>query len=94
MCSNPTPSIHTLSAPVIQDVIAEPPRTSRIPDWSLQMSAHQLPVKAQTQSDAEKHMDTALIDILSGDDVNGPLFRHQEERDWRSRVCKSVSFVT
>ena len=75
-----------------QDAIAGPPRTSRTPDWSLQTSAHKL--KVQTQSDAEKHMDTALIDILSGDDVNGPLFRHQEERDWRSRVCKSVSFVT
>ena len=53
---------------MIQDVITERPRTSRIPDWSLQMSAHQLLVKAQTQSDAEKHMDTELIDILSGDD--------------------------
>ena len=75
-----------------QDAIAEPPRVFRIPHWSLQTGTRQLEV--QTQSDAEKHMDTALIDILSGDDVNGPLFRHQEERDWRSRVCKSVSFVT
>ena len=90
-CNNPIPSIRTLGPPVTQDAIAEPPRVFRIPHWSLQTGTRQL--EAQTQSDAEKHIDTALIDIFSGD-VNGSLFRYQEERDRRPQVGKTVSFVT
>ena len=90
-CNNPIPSIRTLGPPVTQDAIAEHPRVFRIPHWSLQTGTRQL--EAQTQSDAEKHIDTALIDIFSGD-VNGSLFRYQEERDRRPQVGKTVSFVT
>ena len=83
------PSDHTLGAPMTQDAIAGPPRTSRTPDWSLQTSAHKL--KAQTQSDAEKHMDTELIDILSGDD-GAVHCSSTERREIAGR--RRVSFLT